>query len=208
MLPFIAATSFLLACENDLATINNLVNPAEMPDFSGEKATMLYSDSARVKIKVDAPIIERFSESDPPRTLLEQGIKASFFGNDQQVEHMLSADWAMLDERTETWEARGNVVVEKVSGDKMMTEELFWNQNERIIYNEAYTQIFSEGTYYQCKGGIRAAQDFSWWSCASSAGEIEFEDKPAAPRDTLDGGFMLSEEAVPEPEEPESDTTD
>ena len=191
------ATSFLLSCENDLATINNLVNPEEKPVFSGEQASMLYSDSAYLKIKVEAPVIERYSESDSSRTLLKEGLRASFYDRSQQVEHMLSADWAMLDERTDTWHARGHVLVEKVSGDRMTTEELFWNQQERIIYNETFTQIFSEGTCYQCKEGIRASQDFSWWSCASSAGEITFEDRPAAPQDTLRGDMLPSETSSP-----------
>ena len=167
-----------------MATINRIVNPEEEPDFSGSRVTILYSDSAYLKIKVEAPLIERYAETDPPQTVFREGVRAVFYNRDRQEESALSADWARLDEKTEIWEARGHVVVNQTGGDSLLTEVIFWNQQEGIIYNETYTQIFSEGTYYQCNDGIRAAQNFSWWSCTSSAGEIEFEDVPFA-SDTL-----------------------
>ncbi|MBP5611697.1 MAG: hypothetical protein J6X20_03065 [Bacteroidales bacterium] len=184
MLPIVWAASFFASCENDMATINRIVNPEEEPVFSGTGVTILYSDSAYLKIKVEAPVIERFSETDPPETVFKEGVHAVFYNRDREEESALSADWARLDEKTEIWEARGHVVVSQVGGDSLLTEVIFWNQQEGIIYNNTYTQIFSEGTYYQCNEGIRAAQNFSWWSCTSSAGEIEFEDVPFA-SDTL-----------------------
>ena len=37
-----------------MATINRIVNPEEEPVFSGTGVTILYSDSAYLKIKVEA----------------------------------------------------------------------------------------------------------------------------------------------------------
>ena len=168
-----------------MQTINKIINAEEEPDFSGVNATTLYTDSSYLKVKVQAPVIERFVSAKPPKTLFNEGVTAFFYDKQQQVESQLSADWAMLNEQTEIWEARGHVEIQKNNGDRLLTEVLFWDQHEGLIYNSDFTQVYSEGTSYRCKNGIRAAQNFSWWSCTSSLGEIEFVDHPQPVQDTL-----------------------
>jgi len=197
MLPILWAASFFVSCTNDMATINRLLNPADEPDFAGEHATVLYSDSAHLKIKVEAPVIERFSGSDSAQTLFREGLQATFYDREQREENSLKADWARLDEAAELWEARGHVVIKQTAGDSLLTDVLFWDQHEGCIYNESDTRIFSEGTFYQCHEGIEAAQDFSWWRCNSSTGEIELKEAPPALQDSLPADSMQAMPAAP-----------
>src|ERR1700722_13925515 len=55
----------LYSCENNIATVTVITAPDKTPLAVEENANIVYTDSARTKLRLLAPIIERYGGTDP-----------------------------------------------------------------------------------------------------------------------------------------------
>jgi LPS export ABC transporter protein LptC len=178
VLLFILIISFN-ACENDIAVVNSITADAEklLPDQSNLNAEFLYSDSAVVRAKLTTPQLDHYA-SKKPYFELPKGMNVVFYTAEKKEETKLTADYAIGYDNgngMEKMEAKGNVIVVNVKGEKLNTEHLTWNALTKKIYTDDFVKITTKDQVIMGDGMV-ADQDFSNYEIKNIKGVIYTKD--------------------------------
>src|SRR5579872_4010148 len=113
----IAGAALLTGCENDLKDIQK-ISAAEVnkPIEKYTDVDVIYSDSAKVKAHMTAPLMINYKVKNP-YTEMPKGVKVIFFDANQQENGTLTADFAVQREQEKTIELRKNVVGVNAKGE-------------------------------------------------------------------------------------------
>lgn len=99
----------------------------------------LYSDSARVKIRLEGPLEEKFENGD---ILYAEGLNVTFYSDSGQVATTLRANTGKYDQAKDAYLATGNVIVHNTEKQQTLhTEELHWDKQKQTIYTEKQVRI-------------------------------------------------------------------
>ncbi|MCU0434051.1 MAG: LPS export ABC transporter periplasmic protein LptC [Bacteroidia bacterium] len=179
-----AATGIVLlllaACSNDPREVKRLTQKDTLPLQTAKEVTLYYSDSARLKIKLTAPQIDDYAGSEP-RTVMPKGMKVEFYDEDMKVNSSISARYAVRNERTNLMEARNNVVVVNTKGEKLETEQLFWDDRIDSIYTDKKVKVTS-GSQIIHSEGLRADQTFNNYRFKKVTGIFALPDSDNSPK--------------------------
>ncbi len=179
ILLFLPATGYLFqSCENDLEKIETITSIDQFPDASGKKYEILYSDSFRVRIRILAPVIERYARIEEPYTKFPKGLTAYFYDDSLKIEAYIKAKDVVYFENEALWEAKNNVEARNlVNGNQINTEHMFWDEQKKMIYSHTHSRIINEsGTFYG-ENGFEARQDLSWYRLKKSKGVVIIKDE-------------------------------
>lgn len=165
-------------CENDIERINMLTDETEVPTVQGTNIKVIYSDSAKVKIQVLAPVYKQYPTAERPYMEFEKGLEVYFYDDSAKIESELRADYTIYYMEEGLWHATGNVVAQNFeNGDALYTEELFWDEKEELIYSDSYTRVINEESTLYGKKGFRSHQSLSNWQLIGSSGTINVQDE-------------------------------
>lgn len=176
-LPLLLVVVFTCACENDIEKINLLNTSAEYPNIIGEDIEVVYSDSARVKLQMFAKSLKQFNNAEKPYSEFPDGMKVYIFDNELGIESVIQANYAIYYNDEKLWHATGNVIAENFkSGERLDTEELFWDEEKEEIYSNSYTRIVNEdGTFYG-QNGFRSNQSLTDYTLIGSKGVVNVKE--------------------------------
>lgn len=178
LLVFPGVFFLVLSCENDIQRIKSLSN-TEMPDISGESVEMIYTDSSVLQLKLSAEKIKKYSNVERPYIEFTTGIFVEFYDSAANIETTIKANHAFYFTDEKFWEARGNVVVNNFTKNQQLnSEELFWDENEKIIYSNTYTKIETEDDIYYGQTGFESNERFTQWKLKGSKLSLSYEDEP------------------------------
>jgi len=136
-------------------------------------ATTYYSDSARVKMKMEAPRQFEFGSGDRE---FPEGLFLQFFDAEGDPTSTLKADYCYYTKKDDLYKATGNVVVQDVeTSDRLDTEELYWSQKKEEVFTEKFVRIEKDGELH-VGDGLEAKQDFSYWKILNSKGIISLNE--------------------------------
>ena len=142
-----AAAAFLLAvglvagCRNDPADVAALF-PEQRPD--AEVMTdfeTIYSDSARVKVRIRGPRLLRYQEGNDWVQLFPDGATVEFFDPGGRVSSTMRSGYGIRYEDREQVIVRDSVVWESSAGDRLDTEELIWDAKPKRIYSDRFVRL-------------------------------------------------------------------
>jgi len=154
----------LVSCENKLEVIEALTDANNKPEISAYNFESLYSDSGRVQLRMVSPEWHQYSATPKPYREYPQGLHAYLFDDSLHVRAEISALYAKNYIRENLWEARNKVVVVNQKGDRLNTEELFWDQGRHVIYSKKYCRIITpDGGEHIGNCGLEAKEDFTDW---------------------------------------------
>ena len=132
-----------------------------------------YSDSAIVKMKMEAPKQFVFGNGDRE---FPEGIFLDFFNNNGELTSTLKADYCYYTKKEDMYKATGNVVIQDIeTNDRLDTEELFWNLKKEELFTEKFVRIEKDGELH-IGHGLEAKQDFSYWKILDSRGTISLSE--------------------------------
>lgn len=173
-----AAACFLPSCENDLEKIKTLTSIEQIPDASGKKYEILYSDSFRLRVRILAPEIERYARIDDPYLKFPKGMTAYFYDDSLNIDAYIKAKDVIYFEKKNLWEAKNNVEARNLdNGNQINTEHMFWDEKKHMIYSNTRSRIVNtDGTFYGEKG-FEAKQDLSWYRLKKSKGVVTLKDE-------------------------------
>ena len=164
--------SALCSCEEDGKRLT------DFEDYSGPTqiiygAVILHSDSGVVKAKVEADEILEFDNGNKD---LPFGVYLEFFNSSGQITGTLKADHAVFTKEDDLWRAWDNVILNNIaSGERLNTEELFWDPQNEEVFTEKFVQISTKDQVLLGEGLI-ADQDFSSWQITKPTGELTIEE--------------------------------
>lgn len=167
----------LTACENDIEKINMLNTSGEYPDVKGQDIEVIYSDSAKVKVQMFAKELNQYNRAEKPYSEFPQGMKVYFFNDSMEIESEIHANYAIYYNDEKLWHAKGNVIAENhKTGERLDTEELFWDEEKEEIYSDSYTRIVNEnGTFYG-QNGFRSNQSLTEYTLIGSKGVVNIQE--------------------------------
>jgi LPS export ABC transporter protein LptC len=150
------------ACENNMEVIKNLTNAKDIPRVKAQNMEIIYSDSGKVKLKVEAKEVDKYDTPDKQYTEFPQGITVFEYDTAMNVISTIQANYALFHENEKLWEARSNVVAKNFKkNEQLYTEELFWDQAKGRIYSTKFSKIISDDRITNGEGGFTARQDLS-----------------------------------------------
>ena len=169
---------FTAGCENDIERINLITDEEEIPTVKGTNVQVIYSDSAKVKVQILAPEFMQFPDVERPYMEFPKGLEVFFYNDSMKIESEIRADYTIYYTEEGLWHATGNVVALRLdNGDALNTEELYWDEEKKLIYSEAFTRVQNEdGTFYG-KRGFTSHQDLSNWQLKGSSGTVNVKDE-------------------------------
>ncbi len=146
----------LFSCENTLESPKFIIY--EGPENITEKITALYTDSARVKARVKAPIQEVLRSGDNEYV---KGMDIEFFDKNEELENTLTCEYAIKHIKTGIWTIHGNVVIDNVKKkEKLNSEELYWDASADRIWTDKFVRIETEDQILTGTG-LESDQKFS-----------------------------------------------
>ncbi len=179
---FIIAVNIVLfstmfdSCKNDIDTVNQLTRKEKIPTFDIDTFKLIYSDSGKIKVKVNAPKFTRFEKTVRNYDEYEEGIHVSFFNYKSSPEANLKCDYARYFIDKNLWEAKFNVeIINSETNEKINTEQLFWDVNKELIYSEKFVKITRPNEILWGEG-FESNQDFTKYRILHLAGTININE--------------------------------
>lgn len=149
----------LSACTNDPEEVRKVSSDKEFPVSSTKNVEMLYSDSARVRAKVKAPLRDTYI-GENEHIEFPKGVSLDFYDSQGRETGHMRAKYAISYNKKEQMIARNDVVLWNAEGKKLNTEELIWDQRTGRIHSDKFSKITSKQEVIY-GDGFESDQDFS-----------------------------------------------
>ena len=134
---------------------------------------------------LEAPILEQYGLAKEPYIEFREGVSFTTYEDSTlTVASTLIADYAILFETQELWEAKGNVVVTNADGRVLKTEQLFWNQKLEMIYSNVESEII-DGDNIIIGIGFESDQEFKEYKLRRPKGRLLVDAEPTFAKDTI-----------------------
>lgn len=165
----------LSSCENKKADLPKLTYSG--PVMETEHVTELFSDSARLQLKLTAPLQQQYENGD---LLWTKSVQVGFYAKDGSLVNTLAANYGKQDKAKNLFIMRGNVRVDnQVKQQKMRTEELFFDKAKGQIYTDTAMFVTVTTPTERLTGyGLNAKQDFSLYSIHRVTGTFSLDTAP------------------------------
>jgi LPS export ABC transporter protein LptC len=150
------------------------------PLVETKNATTLFSDSARLQVRLQAPLEQQFENGD---LVYPQGVTATFFEKDgSTVVNTLTGKHGRYTRATNLYVVRGAVRVRnEVKQQSLQTEELFYDRGTARIYTKPEMPVRVETPSEVLTGkGLEANDDFSRYRIFKPEGVFTVEPEPGS----------------------------
>lgn len=175
---FLLASCSLLvffSCQNDLQTIDLVISGKDSPSETMKNPEIIYSDSGKVVMKLTGSELERYSGEDP-HIVFPKGINMIFYDDSMNVNSTLKAEYGIRYEKEGGMEAKRNVEVVNVKGEKLNTEHLIWEEGKDRIYTKEFVKI-TQGRDVIYGDGLESNQDFTKYKILKPKGVFTLNDQ-------------------------------
>ncbi len=166
---------FLSCKKTNLEIVHALTFQDTVPSLTVWDLETIYTDSGRIKLKIQAPLVERYSEDIKKKIYFTHGILVHFYNKDGIEESYMSSKYAIYHEEDNLWEASDSVVVVNSEGEILNTELLFWDEKTERIYSSKFVKITTLHDIIHGEG-FEANQSFSTWKIKKMTGTIFHND--------------------------------
>jgi LPS export ABC transporter protein LptC len=164
----------IASCVNDLKKIDEIASQKDLGVETGKNVEVLVSNNGEPRVKIIATETKRHMEG-TPYTEFPRGIKAYTYNIDGEIESSMTAKYATITERNgqiETMNAKNDVVVVNIKGEKLNTEDLTWIQSNKRIYAAGFVRITTPDEIIY-GDGMEAKEDFSEYTIKKVTGKVK-----------------------------------
>jgi LPS export ABC transporter protein LptC len=169
----LSAAVLMFSCQDNTKPLAEM-QVYEGPLMEGANVETLYSDSARIRVRLTAPKQLQFESGDQT---FPEGIYIEFFNEEGVKSTTLKANQAKYSKNTDLYTATGDVVVINLLEKRQInSEELIWNKRTRKIYTERFVRIQTPEETLMGEG-LTAAQDFSSYKITRPTGTFSIKDE-------------------------------
>lgn len=99
------------------------------------------SDSGYTRYHLTADVWLMFEEADEPNWKFPDGLFLEKFDKEMKQEATIVSDSATYFSQKKLWRLDGNVRMRNTAGDRFLTQQLFWNQNDHKVYSDSFIHI-------------------------------------------------------------------
>ena len=168
------AVAMLMSCKSDIEVISSLTNIDNLPSQTIVNLETIYTDSAKIQLIVKSKLVETYNQEEDPYLEFPEGLEVFFYDKNEIVESQLSAKYAIYHKADQLWEAKDSVVVINANGEILNTEQLFWDENEKLIYTSKFVSITTTNEIIYGEG-MEANENFTNWKIMKPRGTFYLE---------------------------------
>ncbi len=168
---------FFASCTNDIKDVLALPVNKKSPSQIGDSVTLIYTDSAQLKITLKANRMLVFTKNvKEPYTVLSKGLFVTFFDEEEKISSTLKANYGVRFDQSRRMEAKYAVEVVNKEGKKLETEKLIWDEANKRIYTDAFVKITTDKEIITGKG-LESNQDFTKYHLKEVTGTIQLKNE-------------------------------
>ncbi|MBQ8543036.1 MAG: LPS export ABC transporter periplasmic protein LptC [Bacteroidaceae bacterium] len=159
-----------ISCQSDKKkVVADFEEPDSIPMMSTYGVSTLISDSGRISYKIDAEEWLVYDKRNPAHWAFEKGARLEKYDKDMNVEAVIECDTAYFYTEAKLWKLIGNVDIQNIKKEKFFTDLLYWSQEEKRIYSDAYIKIEQEDQITEGYG-FSADQNLNTWLIKNTKG--------------------------------------
>lgn len=169
------ALLFLSSCLKREYDLDSIRAPQ---DYSVEEATdvhILYSDSARLRVRIEGPLLRRYIYRFRVEEEFPAGVNVTFFDERAQPSAWLSAKYGIRKPQDNETIVRDSVVLYNTQGEKIEGLELIWDENEEVIHTDKFVKI-TRGEEVIYSRGFRSNQNFTKYTLYAPEGYMRVDE--------------------------------
>jgi LPS export ABC transporter protein LptC len=170
----IGSCLFVLGCENDIRTVQEWTEQKEMVE-TAKDVTVFFSQAGNLKAYLKAPEMLRY-QRDTVMVEFPKTLHVDFFDSAGRKESWVDARYGKYFESFNRVLLRDSVRVINVKGDTLVTQELWWDQNQQKFYTERQVRILQPDKRITGGLGLEAGQDMSWYIIKQPFGTVLVDD--------------------------------
>lgn len=166
----------LFSCQNDLKTIESYADDIdELPEIVAKDVVIFRSDSGSIVAKLISKNVQHFGGKDPYIEFPE-GMFVLLYDRNMNEETIIEADYGKSYEKRKLMVAKKNVIVKNlIKKQQLYTEEIFWDQQKRIIYTDVDVKIVtSSETIYGSR--FQSDEHFNHYEILNPQGKVEIQE--------------------------------
>ncbi|MDR0510861.1 MAG: LPS export ABC transporter periplasmic protein LptC, partial [Rikenellaceae bacterium] len=150
-----------------------------------DSLTIVQSENGRRQHNFSAPLYEHYALAREPYMEFRQGVTVRSFDDSTDVAtSTLVADYAIFFEKQQLWEAKGNVVAINKEGQKLETQQLFWNQKTKKVYSNVDTRVTQPNGERITGVGFESDETMTDWVFRRPKGQVIIDTDPNEKPDT------------------------
>lgn len=167
------------ACENDIKKVQEIAAvDVSKPVEKYTNVDIIYSDSAKVKFRVLAPLLMQYTGTKPYNEM-PKGVNITIYDKDLNVIGTLTADYAIQHEQDKTMQCERNVVAKNAKGETFKSDELIWDQNTKLMHSSKLVHITMANGDVMNGTAFQSDQSLGHWTLNQSTAILSVTDAPA-----------------------------
>jgi len=131
----ILVVSLFFSCDDGSSILKQINQFNENPVGIAYDIRMTYTDSAKVKAILTAPINLDYTHLSFMYSEFPEGLKIIFY-NDDNEENTVVADYGILYNQTRIVDLQGNVVLLSNDGSRLETSQMYWDSEKEWLFTE------------------------------------------------------------------------
>jgi LPS export ABC transporter protein LptC len=175
--PVILLAGLFVSCTrneiDEVLSFSDLENP---PVRTTSNVTYTYTDSGKVSNVLNAGKVLRFETSDSTYSLIEDGFELVFYDDRGEFDGRLTAMNGYIRGDNALMIARDSVVFVNRLDEKLLTEELIWQQDSGKVYTNKLVTIYRDGMVLLGKG-LESDENFTNYEILEPSGNFFLEDE-------------------------------
>ena len=129
------AVILFFSCDDGSSTLKQINKFNENPVGIAYDIHMTYTDSAKVKAILTAPLNLDYTHLSFKYSEFPEGLKIIFYNNDNE-ENTVVADYGILYNQTKIVDLQGNVVLLSDDGSRLETSQMYWDSEKEWLFTE------------------------------------------------------------------------
>jgi len=129
------AVMLFFSCDDGSSTLKQINQFIENPVGIAYDIHMTYTDSAKVKAILTAPLNLDYTHLSFKYSEFPEGLKIIFYNNNND-ENTVVADYGILYNQTKIVDLQGNVVLLSDDGSRLETSQMYWDSEKEWLFTE------------------------------------------------------------------------
>lgn len=161
----------LFSCESNFKEVQKINLSEFSPSGEADDFNLKYTDSGRIKSILVSPKMLDYATIEFPFTEFPQGIHVTLFDKNNK-KTFVTSNYAISYKGTDVIDLQGKVIITNESGQKLETEQLYFDQKNEWFYTEKKFK-FTDPKGVTFGEGIDFSKDFKIVNSQKISGEID-----------------------------------
>lgn len=138
----LALIFIVLSCKDEVkSVVSHSTDPETTPTILTTQITTLVSDSGITKYRITSDRWDIYDESEVPNWKFPTGIFLEQFDQNLKTIATFECDSASYLKNSKLWHFVGNVRSWNTKNELILTNDLYWDQNNKKVYSDSFIHI-------------------------------------------------------------------